>query len=192
MDGVIKSDVKMEGNARTKSVGAYSDVLLRVLGLVLTMIAAVIVGMDNQSKIISLKITDILPPVQITVNAKWQYMSAFVYFLVSNAIACMYAATSLIFSMKEKNNIKNNMALLALIILDLLIMGLLFSANGAAAAIGVIGLKGNSHAQWRKVCDVFGTYCHRMTAAIVMSLLGSFVFLLLVVLSVLNLQRKSK
>ncbi|KAJ7954473.1 CASP-like protein [Quillaja saponaria] len=194
VDGVISSDVNVvvENTPRTRSARAsYYDVLLRIIGLACTFIASVIVGVDKERKIIPLKVTDSLPPLQITVIAKWHYMSAFVYFLVSNAKACTYAATSLVFSMMAKN-IKNNMALLVLVILDLLIMGLLLSASGAAAAIGVIGLKGNSHVQWRKVCDVFGTYCRHMAAAVVLSLLGSFVFLWLVVLSVLNLQRNSK
>lgn len=71
-------------------------------------------------------------------------------------------------------------------------MALLYSANGAAAAIGVVGRDGNSHVQWRKGCDMFDGYCHHLEAAIVLSLIGSFAFLCLVLLSVLGLHKKSK
>ncbi|MBA0686160.1 hypothetical protein Goari_013775 [Gossypium aridum] len=42
---------------------------------------------------------------------------------------------------------------LVVVILDMAIMGLLLSANGAAIAVGILGQYGNSHAQWRKVCN---------------------------------------
>jgi uncharacterized protein (TIGR01569 family) len=113
---------------------------------------------------------------------------AYRYFLVTNAIACAYAAGSLAYSIAAPSFKQN--AALALIFLDLIIMALLFSANGASTAIGIIGQHGNSHAQWRKVCDLFDDYCHHMAAAIVLSLLGSFAFIWLVILAVLGLRKK--
>jgi uncharacterized protein (TIGR01569 family) len=110
------------------------------------------------------------------------------YFLVSNAIACSYAAGSLAYSLAARS-FKHDVELV-LSILDLVIMALLFSANGAAAAIGIIGRDGNSHTQWRKVCDIFDGYCHHMTSALVLSLIGSFAFLLLVFFAVLGLHKK--
>lgn len=110
------------------------------------------------------------------------------YFLVSNAIACSYAAGSLAYSMAALS-IKHNAALV-IIFLDILIMALLFSANGASAAVGFIGQHGNSHVQWNKVCDLFENYCHQMAAALVLSLLGAFAFIWLVVLAVLALRKK--
>jgi uncharacterized protein (TIGR01569 family) len=81
----------------------------------------------------------------------------------------------------------NKTTLLMITILDLIIMALLFSANGAGAAVGVLGQKGNSHVQWMKVCNVFDAYCRHMTVALVLSIIGSSVFLLIVVHSVFKL-----
>lgn len=114
------------------------------------------------------------------------------YFLVSNAIACSYAATSLVYSLAVSSSFNQDAEVLVLSILDLVIMALLFSANGAAAAIGIIGRDGNSHVQWRKVCDMFGGFCHHFTAALVLSLIGSSAFLLLVAFAVLGLHKKAK
>ncbi|KAL6952999.1 hypothetical protein U1Q18_040912, partial [Sarracenia purpurea var. burkii] len=113
------------------------------------------------------------------------------YFVVSNAIACSYVAASLLLSMMFKTT-HNCFTILLLLILDLITVVLLFSANGAAAVVGVLGLKGNSHVNWNKLCDMFETFCYHSIAAMVMSMLGSFVFLWLIVLAALDLHKKSK
>jgi len=77
-------------------------------------------------------------------------------------------------------------------ILDALMVALLFSGNGAATAIGVLGYQGNSHVRWKKVCNVFDKYCHQVAASIILSQLGSLAFLLLVVLlPILRSHRRS-
>uniref|UniRef100_A0A2N9EC24 CASP-like protein n=1 Tax=Fagus sylvatica TaxID=28930 RepID=A0A2N9EC24_FAGSY len=184
MDGVRSAVKVVESPKRIR----LHDVFLRFLGLVFPLVAAVVVGVSNDTQIVPFTITNGLPPLQFQFTAKWQYMSAFVYFLVSNAIACSYAAGSLAYSLAARS-FKHDVELV-LSILDLVIMALLFSANGAAAAIGIIGRDGNSHTQWRKVCDIFDGYCHHMTSALVLSLIGSFAFLLLVFFAVLGLHKK--
>lgn len=69
-------------------------------------------------------------------------------------------------------------------------VALLFSAGGAALAVGLIGYQGNSHVQWNKVCNAFDKFCQQVAAAIVVSLCGSAVYLLLVLLAALNLHKK--
>ncbi|KAK7259434.1 hypothetical protein RIF29_25041 [Crotalaria pallida] len=182
VDGV-HIDVKVV--ERQTRVRPYYDVFLRFLGLSLTLVATIIVGVDKETKSIY------YAGMHFEATAKWEYMSAIVFFLVTNAIACSYATASLIITAMARSNGNNNnvTTLLDLVVtmLDLVIMGLLFSANGAAAAVGVIGQNGNSHVQWMKVCNVFDAYCRHVTAALVLSIIGSSVFLLLVALSVLKL-----
>ncbi|KAK9281794.1 hypothetical protein L1049_004700 [Liquidambar formosana] len=145
MDG-IGTDVKAVATTRRVR---YSDFLLRVVGVALTLVAAVLVVLGKETEIVPIIITDSLPPLKLPVTARWQYVSAFVYYVVSNAIACSYAALSLVLSMVAGGN-KNGKAVLVLIILGLLIMGLLFSSTGAAAAVGVIGRYGNSQLELGK------------------------------------------
>ncbi|OIV95392.1 hypothetical protein TanjilG_06261 [Lupinus angustifolius] len=174
----VHSDVKVV--ERSTRVRPY-EVLLRFLGLSLTLVATIIVGIDKETKRIS------YAEMHFEVTAKWEYMSAIVFFLVSNAIACSYAAASLVITVMPKSNINNNVTLLVITLVDLVIMALLFSANGAASAVGEIGQHGNSHVQWFKVCNVFDAYCRHMTVALVLSIIGSTIFLLLVALSILKL-----
>ncbi|XP_022760025.1 CASP-like protein 1E1 [Durio zibethinus] len=186
MDGVGSNVKVVESSRRVR----YCDGVLRLLGLLLTLVAAIVTGTNRETKTISISISKTLPTLHVPVTAKWQYMSAFVYFLVSNAIAFSYAAASLVASMAVRNS-KDKTAIV-LVILDMAIMGLLFSANGAAIAVGILGHDGNSHAQWKKVCNLFGGFCHQMTAAIILSLVGSLVFFWLVALAILNLHKKPR
>jgi len=70
-------------------------------------------------------------------------------------------------------------------------VALLFSGNGAAAAVGVLGYKGNSHVNWKRVCNVFEKFCDQMAASIGVSLIGSLAFLLLVIIPVLRLHPRT-
>lgn len=107
--------------------------------------------------------------------------------MVSNAIACAYAVLSLILTLTRG---KKGLASM-IIVFDTLIVALLFSGNGAAIAIGVMGYEGNTHVRWNKVCNVFTNFCHRVAAAVVLSLIGSLAFVLLAMISALRLQKRS-
>ncbi|XP_057469554.1 CASP-like protein 1E2 [Actinidia eriantha] len=185
----------MEGGKREKEVTGgggvrCSEFGLRVLAFALTLVAAVVLGVDKQTKVVPVTVLSTLPPLNVPVTAKSHYLSAFVYFVVTNAIACTYAALSLVLTLATKGGQKG----LALIItiLDLVMVALLFSGEGAAAAVGILGYKGNSHVRWNKVCNVFEEFCHQTAAALVLSLLGSVAFFFLVVLAALNLHKKCK
>ena len=108
--------------------------------------------------------------------------------MVSNAIACLYAAISLFLVFTSRGESK--MLHMMIIILDTLMVALLFSGNGAATAVALVGYKGNHHVQWKEVCSVFGKFCDQAAAAIVVSQLGSLAFLLLVIMSNLSLLHK--
>ncbi|KAJ8749610.1 hypothetical protein K2173_026259 [Erythroxylum novogranatense] len=108
------------------------------------------------------------------------------FLLLSNVTVCTYAVGSLLYTMCTKNSKK-----MVVVVLDILVMELLFSANGATASMGVLDQCGNSPVHWNKVCYVFDRFCHQMGAAFALSLLGSFAFLWLVVLVVLSLHKGS-
>lgn len=104
-------------------------------------------------------------------------------------MACSYAAISLVV-MRIVGRRRIGGRVLAVIVLDLHMVGLLSSATGAAAAVGVLGQYGNSHVQWKKICNVFDTFCHHFSASLALSLLASFSFLALVLLPILKIHKK--
>ncbi|KAF4358837.1 hypothetical protein F8388_013641 [Cannabis sativa] len=59
---------KVESNSDRKEGGG--------LGFV-TISAAVIIGVDKQTKMVSITVVDSLPPITIPATAKWHYLSAF-------------------------------------------------------------------------------------------------------------------
>ncbi|XP_071720825.1 CASP-like protein 1E1 [Rutidosis leptorrhynchoides] len=165
------------------------NIVLRTMAFCFTLVAAVVAGVDFETKNIPVTISDQLPPFNIKVTAKWHYLSSTVFLVVANSIACSYSFGSIIVSILSHN--KKIQTRLLLLISDLLMVALLFSANGAATSVGLIALNGNPHTQWQKVCNMFKRYCHQGAASIVMSYIGSFAFLWLVVFAIMNLHKKS-
>ncbi|CAK8563624.1 unnamed protein product [Lathyrus sativus] len=181
----------IEGRKPPKAKGGSCELILRLLAVVLTLAAAIVIGIDKQTKIVPIKIVDSLPPFNVPVSAKWHYLSAFVYFMVVNAIACAYGAISMLLTFLNRGKRKELLGTL-ITILDTLMVALLFSGNGAAAATGLLGYNGNSHVRWNKVCDVFDKFCHQVAASIILSLLGSIAFLLLIlILPILRFHRRT-
>lgn len=79
---------------------------------------------------------------------------------------------------------------LILLMLDLMMVVLLFSAIGATGSVGLIGYQGNSHVQWEKVCNVFDKFCHQVAIAVFLSFAGSITYLLLILLAAVTLHNK--
>lgn len=78
MDGVATvSNVKVVESSK-RVMFKSSDVMLRILGFSLTFIAAIVVGVDKETQIISFTLAETMPSVQVSVTAQWQFMSAFV------------------------------------------------------------------------------------------------------------------
>lgn len=72
-----------------------------------------------------------------------------------------------------------------------LLLGIISSAAGAAAAVAYIGLKGNSHARWHEICNVYGSFCHHVVVAILLSLMSTGSLLPLVWSPSTSIQTKS-
>ncbi|GFZ14044.1 RING/U-box superfamily protein [Actinidia rufa] len=73
----------MEGGKREKEVTGgggvrCSEFGLRVLAFALTLAAAIVLGVDKQTKVVPVPVVSTLPPLNVPVTAKWHYLSAFV------------------------------------------------------------------------------------------------------------------
>ncbi|XP_022848750.1 CASP-like protein 1 [Olea europaea var. sylvestris] len=76
------------------------------------------------------------------------------------------------------------------VIFDVLLLGIVAAASGAAGGVAYIGLKGNSQCGWRKMCNLYYQFCRYLGASIAVSLISSIVLALLVLLSVYTLSKK--
>ncbi|KAH7845028.1 hypothetical protein Vadar_034371 [Vaccinium darrowii] len=148
----------------------FSELGLRLLAFSLT--AAIVIAVGKQTKIVAGSLS-------------FQLSLLSTYLVVGDAIACAYAIISLVLiTLASKGGNKGGLTLM-ITTFDLVMVALLYSGSGATTAVSLIALKGNSHAQWKKQCNVFGKFCHQMLAGLVLSLVASTIFLLI---SALNLQ----
>lgn len=60
------------------SSGGKLEVILRVLGFLLSFVAAIVIGVGKETKVVPITISSQLPPFHILAVAKWHYLSAFV------------------------------------------------------------------------------------------------------------------
>ncbi|XP_057546252.1 CASP-like protein 1E2 [Amaranthus tricolor] len=183
--GKERKDLEKKGHA----IG-WAEILLRGLAVLLTLIAAILLAVDKQTEIIPVQISADLPTFNVPVTAKSSYVSAFVYFVVANSIACGLGALTLAIALANKGGGRAfSASRLMIILVDLLMVALLFSGIGAAGAVGLIGFKGNSHLRWNKVCHIYGTFCHKVMASLGVSILGGIAFLILLFLTLLKLSK---
>ncbi|KAF8676418.1 hypothetical protein HU200_046964 [Digitaria exilis] len=173
----------MGGGGRGVPVDACG-VAMRAFVVAATLVAAVVMGVDRQTRTIRITLADTLPPLEVPVTAKWSYSSAFVYFVVANAMVCLFSAAALA-------SCRRRGAVVPVMVGDLLALALLFSAVGAAAEFGILGERGNSHVRWAKVCNVYGAFCERAMAAVIVSLLAAFANLVMLMLTILTIHKNS-
>ncbi|KAI3879112.1 hypothetical protein MKW92_043837 [Papaver armeniacum] len=167
----------IHGTPTTNGSHATSeDYITRFLAIAFTFAAVIIMAVGNETKI---------GPNNVEAHAKWQYMSAFVLFMVVNIAAFVYSALSLIL-------VIGNRCDFAVIHVDLIILSLLCYANGAAASDFVIGdnVYGDSGKQWKKVCNLFESYCNHTAISIMSSLSAALLFIFLLARAAQRLHRK--
>lgn len=58
--------------------GNKCELILRVVALALTVAAAIVLGVDKQTKVAPIQIAPTLPALYIAAQAKWHYLSALV------------------------------------------------------------------------------------------------------------------
>ncbi|KAA3480995.1 CASP-like protein 1E1 [Gossypium australe] len=183
----------LDGSTGAESMarrGNTCELILRVVALALTVAAAIVLGVDKQTKVVPIQIAPTLPAVNIVAQAKWHYLSALVYAVVANIIASIYAAIAIVIMLGSGKG-KASIRLGQMVgVADLLMVGLLFSANGAALAIGLMGYKGNSHVRWNKVCNVFDKFCDQVAVSILLSLLAALAFTALVAITLLTFHKR--
>jgi len=76
MDGLESREKEMKmANQRTAK---SRELLVRLLAFVLTFVAAILLGVNKQTKVVPVQLTPTLPPINVPVTAKWHYLSAFV------------------------------------------------------------------------------------------------------------------
>ncbi|KAI5650680.1 hypothetical protein M9H77_36685 [Catharanthus roseus] len=163
------------------------NVVLRFLLFASGLVSVVVMVTSKQTEITQIP----FPPFRAPVSAKFSHSPAFIYFVAALSVAGFYGLISTLVSIYALLKPSCSTKILShFVIFDVLLLGIVASATGAAGGVAYIGLKGNTHTAWRKVCNVYGDFCRHIGGSVAVSLFGSIVLVLLVILSIHSISKK--
>ncbi|KAL8162236.1 hypothetical protein V2J09_013725 [Rumex salicifolius] len=163
------------------SNGAW-DALMRVVLLAASVVAVVVMVTSKETKLLQLPFPGRPGMVLVPRSAKFQYSPAFIYFVVALSVAGLYSIITGLASLSVvwKPSIPAK-CLFFLIVTDVLVLGIIASATGTAGSIAYLGLKGNSHVNWNKICDPYGKFCRYVGSSVAVSLFACVVLVTLII-----------
>ncbi|KAK9725597.1 hypothetical protein RND81_05G156100 [Saponaria officinalis] len=164
------------------------DVALRLLLLAACIVAVVVMGTSKQTAMVPVPG---VPGLTVPYPAKFSNSPAFIYFIVALSVAGLYSVITLITSLSfiSKPNIPAKIFLI-LAVHDVLILGIVAAATGTAGGVAYVGLKGNSHVNWGKICNVYDKFCRYLGTSIFFSLFAAVLLVVLVILNALSLYKR--
>ncbi|KAF7837871.1 CASP-like protein 1D1 [Senna tora] len=110
------------------------------------------------------------------------------YFLVAFSVSGLYSIITTLASIFviKKPDLKWKL-ILYFPFWDTLILGIIATATGTVGGVAYVGLKGNHHVGWFKVCNAYDKFCKHLAGSLAVALFGSIVTVLLIWLSAYNL-----
>ncbi|KAJ8766397.1 hypothetical protein K2173_022456 [Erythroxylum novogranatense] len=161
------------------------DVALRVVLFAATLVALVVMITSKQTKVL------VVQGFRVPVDAKFDHSPAFVYFVVAMSVACLYSIITGLASFGVISKpAHTSKFLLHFAFWDVIMLGIVASATGSAAGVAYIGLKGNSHVGWVKICNMYHRFCRHIGTSVFFSLFASIVLIFLIMLSILSIHRR--
>ncbi|KAD6453828.1 hypothetical protein R6Q59_015616 [Mikania micrantha] len=168
------------------SMGLVVDVALRVLLFGTGLVAIIVMVASKQTKMIP-----VAPGIAVPLDAKFSHSPAFIYLVAALSVACLYSIITGVLSVLAFVRGGTSTKLqFHFVMFDALLLGIVAAATGAAGGVAYVGLKGNSHTRWNKICNTYGSFCFHFAASILLSLVSSITLLLLVWLSLYMLSKK--
>ncbi|XP_071721996.1 CASP-like protein 1D1 [Rutidosis leptorrhynchoides] len=166
---------------------SHVDVVLRILLFVASLVAVVGMFTSKQTK----NIYVVQYKIQVLKSAKFQNSPAFIYLVVALSVSGLYSIITTLASisiiMKPQYSTK---FIIQFAIWDVIMLGIVASATGTAGGVAYIGMKGNNHVQWSKICNIYDKYCLHTGVSILFSLIASIILILLIAISVVSLYKK--
>ncbi|KAL1808759.1 hypothetical protein ACET3Z_025749 [Daucus carota] len=170
----------------TSRQAAMAEVALRVLLFVASLTAVVLMVTSKQTELIP------FPPVGLVSNtSRFTDTPAFVYFVAALSTAGLYSiiTTLLSISALSKPGYSKILALY-IVAMDVVMLAIVAAALGTAAGVAYVGIRGNSHTRWTKICNIYDTFCQQAAGAIIISSFAATLLILLILHSVFTMYRK--
>ncbi|KAH7858419.1 hypothetical protein Vadar_023639 [Vaccinium darrowii] len=167
---------------------AVVDVVLRMLLFAAAVAAVVVMVTSKETKAVA---RILIPPYAVYRTANFKNSPAMIYFVAALSVAGFYALITTMVSFLALLKPRCSTKLLPhFVIFDVLMLGIVAAAAGTAGGVAYIGMKGDSHAGWTKVCNVFEKFCHHVEASVAVSIFASIVLALLVINSAHSLSKR--
>ncbi|KAL9410384.1 hypothetical protein AB3S75_044195 [Citrus x aurantiifolia] len=163
------------------------DASLRFLLFSACLVSVIVMVTSKQTE--RAPVSGVLPFLTLRVLAKFNYSPAFIYFVAALSVAGLYSIIAMLASIYAIKN-PSRKVLLMLAFWDVVMLGVVASATAASGAVAYIGLKGNDHIGWRKMCNVFDKFCRHIASATAVSLVAAILLVLLSMLSTYSLYKR--
>uniref|UniRef100_A0A7C9DNF5 CASP-like protein n=1 Tax=Opuntia streptacantha TaxID=393608 RepID=A0A7C9DNF5_OPUST len=160
-------------------------VLLRSLSLLATLAAALVMGLNKETKTFVVATVG-TSSIKVTLTAKFQDTPANIFLVVACALATFHNILMLALEIFGKKLDANGNRFMLISILDIINLTVLSAGAASSAFMGELAKNGNTHAQWNKVCDKFEKFCNHGAGATLASFIG--LALLLAVTLITNLR----
>ncbi|XP_010546916.1 PREDICTED: CASP-like protein 1D2 [Tarenaya hassleriana] len=159
------------------------DVITRVLLFAATLTSLIVMVTSEQTELT--QSSGAKSPVPV--SAEFNDSPAFIYFVVALVIASFYSLVSTLISISVLSRPEFSAQFsIFLSSFDVVILGILASATGTAGGVAYVGLRGNDHLGWNKICNVYDKFCRHIASSLALSLFASLLLLLLSLCSSLH------
>ncbi|KAF8690740.1 hypothetical protein HU200_041124 [Digitaria exilis] len=172
------------------SGGGFSgaDVALRALLFAVTLAGLVVLATAKQTVLFPVPLLGVVVPMP----AKFKDSPAFIYLLVALCVTCLYSLLTAVGKLVSGSSASTAKNIFLLLLLDVLYAAVMASATGSAGGVAWIGLKGNSHTRWNKICDAYGNFCRHIGSSVFLSLIASIILVLLAAINAHSLYRRTR
>ncbi|MCO5583533.1 hypothetical protein L7F22_065440 [Adiantum nelumboides] len=170
-----------QGGTGSRMACRACEILLRVLALLLSIAAAVVMGKDKQDTFVF--ITNIPVPIR----ARHSYIEAFVFLVYANGIVAIYSLIALLLSFLSKRRVVAGL----LFFMDQALAYLLLAAAAASTEASYIAKRGESKVGWGEVCSNINHFCNLVGVSLVLTFLAVLALISLAILSGKRLFRRS-
>lgn len=179
--GLFRRDAKSPSGGRKRGL-AIIDFFIRLFAIAALTAAAGAMGTAEET----------LPFVTnaFQFHANFADLPALLFLVIADAIAAGYLVFSIPLAIISIIRPTAVCPRLTLLIFDLVAVALTTAAGSAAAAIVYLAHSGNSKANWVAICNRFQDFCEQTSGAVVASMVGTVLLLLMVIISALLLPRR--
>ncbi|CAN6171721.1 unnamed protein product [Urochloa humidicola] len=169
-----------------------ADLALRALLFAVTLAGLVVLATAKQTVVFPVTLPQVPQVLFVSMPAKFKDSPALIYLLVVLCVTCLYSLLTALGSLKLISGSSTPKTLFLLLLLDVFYAAVMASAMGSAGGVAWIGLKGNSHTRWNKICNTYGKFCRHIGGAVFLGLVASIVLVLLAALNAHSLYRRSR